>query len=328
MATHSWLGRWRCWLFVAIPIFAIILLHQLLIHHNKLRVSLTRKEPDFAQNGRQALCGVDDVLIILKTGVTEALEKVPIHLQTTLQHIPNYAIFSDFEETISGVETHDVLRTIGEDIKRTNPDFELYRRIKELGREGLKASDLMLDDVSGPSGKPNNPGWKLDKWKFIPMIDEALDVRPDAKWFVFIEADTYVVWSNLLAWLAMLDATKSYYLGTQMRLGSLVFGYGGSGFVLSNSAMKKFSNYRASRTAELDDYTASQWAGDAVLGKTMADAGIPLTYSWPMLQTARIWNLDHFGDLWCYPVVSYHHMTPGDVEIMWRFDQQWSRNVS
>ncbi|WEW59441.1 hypothetical protein PRK78_004915 [Emydomyces testavorans] len=276
---------------------------------------------------------MDDILVILKTGVTEALEKVPIHFETTLQCVPHYAVFSDCEEEIAGVRTYDVLRNVSESIKKTNSDFELYNRIRKSGRDGLRPSDLMLDDVSGPAGKPNNPGWKLDKWKFLPMMDEALEVRPNAKWYVFMEADTYIIWPNLLAWLAKLDATKPYYLGTQMMMGETIFAYGGSGFVISNPAMKSFSKYRASRLAELDEYTANQWAGDAVLGQILLEAGIPLTHSWPMLQTARIWNLDHFElgfehKLWCFPAVSYHHMTPGDVEIMWQFDQQWFRSKS
>ncbi|TPX22338.1 hypothetical protein DIZ76_014209 [Coccidioides immitis] len=326
MAIYNWFGRWRCWVFILSPIPFIILLHQLLTYHDLLQHPFIKNAPKITESGCDAVPGMEDILVVMKTGVTEALEKVPIHLETTLSCVPHFAIFSDFEEDISGVQTYDVLRTVSKDVKRFNPDFELYNRIKKLGRDGLRPSDLMMDDVSGPSGKPNNPGWKLDKWKFIPMINEALEVRPDAKWFVFMEADTYIVWQNLLAWLERFDPSKPYYLGTEMLLGNILFGYGGSGFVISNSAMEKFSQYRASRATQLEDYTAHQWAGDGILGKAMADAGIPLTKSWPMLQTARVWDLNHFAEPWCYPVVSYHHMTPSDVEIMWRFSQQWFKN--
>ncbi|KAI1916673.1 hypothetical protein LOZ53_002852 [Ophidiomyces ophidiicola] len=270
--------------------------------------------------------GMDDVLVLMGTGVTEALEKLPIHLETTLRCVPHYAVFSDFEEEIAGVRTHDVLRSLSDEVKNHDPDFELYNRVQQSGRDGLKPSDFMVDDISGPSGKPNNPGWKLDKWKFLPMIDEALALRPEAKWYLFMEADTYMVLPNVGHWLQQFDHTKPYYLGTQMMLGDLVFAYGGAGFFLSNAAMRQFSEYRSTRLAELDKFTASQWAGDAVLGKVLADAGVHLTFSWPMLQTARIWELDHFGKPWCSPVLSYHHMTAGDIDIMWRFDRQWHKN--
>ncbi|KAI1988294.1 hypothetical protein LOZ54_003277 [Ophidiomyces ophidiicola] len=208
--------------------------------------------------------GMDDVLVLMGTGVTEALEKLPIHLETTLRCVPHYAVFSDFEEEIAGVRTHDVLRSLSDEVKNHDPDFELYNRVQQSGRDGLKPSDFMVDDISGPSGKPNNPGWKLDKWKFLPMIDEALALRPEAKWYLFMEADTYMVLPNVGHWLQQFDHTKPYYLGTQMMLGDLVFAYGGAGFFLSNAAMRQFSEYRSTRLAELDKFTASQWAGDAV----------------------------------------------------------------
>jgi hypothetical protein len=274
---------------------------------------------------------MEDVLVVLKTGVTEALEKVPVHIHTTLQCVPHFVIFSDFEETVSGVVTHDVLHNVSQTIRQTVSEFEIYNRLQNSGRNGLAAVDFG-DDVNGPFGKVNNPGWKLDKWKFLPMIDVALAVRPTAKWYAFMEADTYLMWPNLIAWLAQLDANRPLYLGTQMQIGDIIFAHGGSGFVISNPAMRKVSEYRASHMEEIDQLTTTEWAGDCVLGKALADAGVPLTWSWPMLQGSRPWDIDHFAEgyekkTWCHPVVSYHHMTPADIEELWKFDREWFRTV-
>ena len=48
------------------------------------------------------------------------------------------------------------------------------------------------DEVPNMSGKSENPGWKLDKWKFLPMINRTLQMRSDKHWYVFAEADTFV----------------------------------------------------------------------------------------------------------------------------------------
>ncbi|KAE8150670.1 hypothetical protein BDV25DRAFT_153953 [Aspergillus avenaceus] len=271
------------------------------------------------------LPGIDDVQVIMKTGATEALEKVPVHFHTTLKCIPHFVVFSDFEEDLAGVHTIDVLRTVDENIKQTNPEFDLYNRLRASGRKGLHESDIN-NDPSTPSGKPENPGWKLDKWKFLPMMNETLHVRDDAKWYVFMEADTYISWPNLLDWLEKFDSSVPYYLGTQMMVGDMVFAHGGSGYVISRAAMQKFAEYRAPRVAELDEFTASQWAGDCVLGKVLSDAGVGLFYSQPMIQGATPWAynyFDHDKQYWCTPVITYHHMTPEDVRDTWAFERRW-----
>lgn len=327
--------RSRRWISLVSPLLGFVIIFQLL---------RGPQWPLFAQDSSTVareddgdfLCppmpGIDDVLVVLKTGVTEALEKVPVHLRTTFRCIPHYVVFSDFAETIGGVQVHDVLRGVDDEVKQTVPDFNLYNRLRLYGRTGLLPSDNTQEE-NGAFGMPNNPGWKLDKWKFLPMIDESLQRKPDAKWFVFMEADTHIEWPNLMAWLARLDPDQPLYLGTETQIADVLFAHGGSGFVISNSAMRLVSEYRRERVAELDEYTDAHWAGDCVLGKVLADAGVPLTFSWPLLQNSRLGEVEpltnaFYRQPWCYPIVGFHHLTPLDVEQMWRFDQDWFVKVS
>jgi hypothetical protein len=296
------------------------------------QIAVTSISSQQEENGCPPLPGIEDVQVILKTGITEALEKVPVHFQTTLRCIPNYVLFSDFEEEINGTHVHDVLRSVNETIKRTNPDFDLYNRIHEHGRSGLSPADLSRVPNTA-FGMPDNPGWKLDKWKFLPMINETLRVRDDAKWYVFMEADTYYIWSNLLQWLAKLDPNKPYYLGNPTQIGPIIFAHGGSGFILSREAMHRASELRAQDIDGWDRYTEEQWAGDCVLGKLLHDAGAPLVWSWPLLQSNTPAEFDHFSEgyskkPWCYPPVAYHHVTAEDIQELAKFDQGFLRNVS
>lgn len=273
---------------------------------------------------------MDDVFVVLKTGATEALEKIPIQLRTSLKCVPHLAIFSDYEEEIEGVRTHDVLSNVTEQTMRREPEFEVYHRLQQVGRAGLTAADFG-DDANGPFGKVNNPGWKLDKWKFLPMIDAALERRPNAKWFVFLEADTYIVWQNLVNWLARLDHNQDYYIGSPMQIGETLFAYGGAGIVLSQKAMQRLHSHRIQNQEELEAMTAGEWAGDCALARALDEVHIPLTWAWPMMMTSRPWEVDHFSEgygrqPWCYPVISYHHMSPQDLEEMWQFDRSWFRS--
>ncbi|KKZ64010.1 hypothetical protein EMCG_01671 [[Emmonsia] crescens] len=273
--------------------------------------------------------GLNDIHVVLKTGATEALKKLPVHSNTTLRCIPYFTIFSDFEEDIAGFHTHDVLRGVDDEIKNTHPEFELYTSLRDSGRGALSAWNV-TDEQSAPFGKPNNPGWALDKWKFLPMMHETLKVRKGAKWYVFMEADTYIIWPNLLAWLGQLNADELYYLGSPVQLGTVPFAHGGSGFVLSHAALKRVTKFHSTRVKEWDEFTHQQWAGDAVLGKALHDAGVELHWSWPMLQGERPWTLDYQStgfekSPWCYPPVAYHHMAPDYIQAVWDFENNWRR---
>ncbi|KAL4918627.1 hypothetical protein BDW62DRAFT_181253 [Aspergillus aurantiobrunneus] len=272
------------------------------------------------------LPGIEDVLVVMKTGVTEALDKVPIHFSTTLRCIPNYVIYSDFEEEINGVQIHDALRNVDPVVKETNPDFQIYNRLHKRGRQGLESQDF-ADEANSAIGKPNNPGWKLDKWKFLPMVREAYMHKPDAKWYVFMEADTYYSWPTLLSWLSHFDPSKPHYIGTETQIADVIFAHGGSGFMLSNPAMKLAADEYANRAAELHEYTDSHWAGDCVLGKVLSTVGVNLQFSWPILQNSNIGELDEFTSTfyrkpWCFPAVAFHHLTSSDIRFLHDFEQR------
>ncbi|CAG8898836.1 unnamed protein product [Penicillium egyptiacum] len=317
----------------AIALFFLYHISSFSSHNRQWRphfTATTEVNPALGENGEPApfcppLPGIEDVLVVMKTGVTESRDKVPIHFQTTLRCIPHYVIYSDFAEEIEGVKIHDVLRDMDSAAKR-NPDFDFYHRIVKYGRKGLEQQDFS-DEANSAIGKPNNPGWKLDKWKFLPMAQEALRHKPDAKWFIFVEADTYVSWPTVLTWLARFDHTKPHYLGTETQIADVIFAHGGSGFMLSNPALQRASDEYSAREVELNAFTDQHWAGDCVLGKVLSDAGVNLHFTWPILQNSNLGELDEFTTdfyrkPWCFIAVALHHLSPSDIENLWKFEQK------
>ncbi|KAF7713415.1 O-fucosylpeptide 3-beta-N-acetylglucosaminyltransferase [Penicillium ucsense] len=274
--------------------------------------------------------GMEDIFVVMKTGATEARQKVPVQLRTTLKCIPHYAIFSDYEETVGGVSTHNILQNISQTTQSKEAEFGLYHRLQKVGPEGLTAADFG-DHSNGPFGKVNNPGWKLDKWKFLPMIAGALEARPKAKWYIFIEADTYIVWPNLVTWLSRLNHTENHYLGSQMQIGDVLFAHGGAGIILSSKTMNLLNDYQSTHQEELEQMTSREWAGDCALARALRKVHVDLTWAWPMMMTSRPQEIDHFSEAygrqpWCFPAVSYHHMSPNHIEEMWRFDRGWFKS--
>ena len=273
----------------------------------------------------------DRVAVIMRTGATEIQDKLPAHLNTTFRCYPNLVIFSDFEEVFEGHTVHDVLKYTDQEVISNNEEFDLYRRLLEHGRAGLDDSELSgkMSYGDNPTGKPESPGWRLDKWKFLPMANMTLELYPDMEWYAFVETDTYLMWSNLLQFLAKLNPAKSLYYGSEVMIGDDIFAHGGSAFIMSKPALVKIAEIYNANTKQWNDFTAGHWAGDCVLGKALHDAGTDLTYAWPMFQGGNpsLMNwLESKGDnhaLWCAPALSYHHLSPNEMRKLWDYEQNW-----
>ena len=119
-----------------------------------------------------------------------------------------------------------------------------------------------------------------------------------------------------------------------MYIGDVLFAHGGSGFVVSRSAMRKVVSHYTAHKSDLEAFTRGHWAGDAVLGKTFTDSGVEFTDAWPIMQGDYPGIVayakpdgrpiaDPEKRVWCYLTVSYHHVPPETVEDMWNFEQQW-----
>lgn len=137
------------------------------------------------------------------------------------------------------------------------------------------------------------------------------------------------MWSNLLTWTAMMDPTQKLYLGSQAVVGDQVFGHGGSGYILSHAAMAELAALYSSDQEYFDQKAADHWAGDAVLAEALEhELNITLTWSFPVMQGGDpdVQEFSEYGydrQLWCYPVVSYHHMKPSTIGSLGYLKQDW-----
>lgn len=122
---------------------------------------------------------LDNVQVVLKTGTGESA-KTKAHLDTVSSCITNILGFSDVEEIIGGHQFIDILADLPPSYNN-NADFAAYSAQKQAHSEGKPV---------GYSAE----GWKLDRFKFLPMVDKAYQMRPHADWYVFIEADVYYFW--------------------------------------------------------------------------------------------------------------------------------------
>ena len=300
------------------------------------------------------------ISIYALSGATEIPDKLPAHLETTTRCYPKYAIYSDFGEYYQGQLVIDILESVDQTIRESHPDFEIYRRLKESGRSALQDGTFEGGNSEvKTTGNVENPGWKLDKWKFLPMLSRTLEDFPNMKWYVFAEGkslrkigatchqsvadmsyivDTYIVWTSMLQFLSTLDSTESVYTGMYMWVGRDLFPYGGAGFVVSRPALQAAVAHYHDHKEELENFVDNHFNGDAAIGKAMGDAGVRFFNAWPVMQAdypgwltfdvdaAKNWPMvDAIARFWCRPVVTFHHVSQDAVRALWLVERKWLR---
>jgi hypothetical protein len=128
----------------------------------------------------------------INRGAAELQEKLPVHLDTTTRCYPQYVVYSDFEETFQDQKILDTLQYVSQHLRDEHTDFELYRQLQQHGRSFF--TDVGSDEEEDRANWLNvkNTGWKLDKWKFLPMVNQTLYDFPDVKWYIFSDCKTSV----------------------------------------------------------------------------------------------------------------------------------------
>jgi len=265
--------------------------------------------------------GAQDILVIMKTGATEAHLKLPQHFATTFRCIPHFVIYSDLEEEINGHLVLDALDGIDLSIQDAHDDFALYRLLQDAQEAGRNITEVLLS--SKKDDEEDHRGWNLDKWKFLPLLDKAYQTKPDAKWYVFIEADTFLMWSNIVRYLSFLDPSEPHYRGGPAWVGGHIFAHGGSGYILSQATMSTATEALHENLTYYYGLPEEECCGDLVLALFLARLDINFTSAYPLIQGETPMSLDYGREKWCRPVLSYHHVDSDTIEAMWRFEQKW-----
>lgn len=204
------------------------------------------------------------ILLVMKTGATEAYDRLPVQIMTVLKCLPDFLLFSDLDQHIGGFHVRDSLETVLSEAQEGNPDFDLYRAQKQCL--------VNQDECSKILGSADSAGWNLDKYKNIHMAEKAYRLRPDYDWYVFVDADTYVSWPNMVYALKKLDPAVEKYLGVPTMIGDRLFAHGGSGYIMSRGAMREFVGKHPGIANSYDISIQNNCCGDFVFALALFDS--------------------------------------------------------
>lgn len=275
----------------------------------------------------------DSVLLILKTGATVLWRRLPIHLSTTLspQRInpKNTVVYSDINAKIGNHTAIDILAELPPSVK-DSPDFELYHATRDWDDANYYIEQTGLPgDEEGPPG-----GWRLDKYKFLPLIQHAGTHWPDVKWYLYTEDDTYMFLPNVLLYLSKYDHRESHWLGGLGEKLGTTFAHGGSGFALSRAAWEQSFGTGGDLVKKYQGFVDEACCGDYALGKVLNDFGVRFgenhgdeKWSWGFNGLPH-WKIEFSRDNWCKPVLTWHHAHNRDIARYYELEQSWDFTVS
>lgn len=216
-----------------------------------------------------------------------------------------------------------MLAEIDESAKAHNNDFDLYRSQKEC-----PVSQKSCVDAREGGSK----AWNLDKYKFLPMMEQTWRMRPGRDWYIFAEADTYVFWSNIIYWLRTqsgLNPKERIYLGSRSFIGGTPFAHGGSGYVLSGTLLRHLIEHHPGVVKQYNIKGANECCGDLMLAQALQEyENVKIRQTWPMFNGEKPSTLPFGPGHWCEPILTMHHMNAEEISSVWQFEQTRKTDVS
>ncbi|SMR52397.1 unnamed protein product [Zymoseptoria tritici ST99CH_1E4] len=265
-----------------------------------------------------------DIQPVLKVGHGVVQTRARNSLNSCSACIDDLLIFSDFDEELEGRPIINVIS----DLPAEHQEQEQLIPWKAMN--GLPVNGSIMDpEITG------RQGWELDKFKFLLSISRAWRMRPEKRWYVFYEGDTFVVWDNVFRWLANFDPDTPQYFGSpspgREDKGERVwFANGGPGYIISRAAMRRLvKNDFDQTTGEYlgSKFTESHWGdvltdccGDSVLGWALWQEQVRISGVWPSMNPHPLHGVPFSDQHWCQPVMSMHKVHEKDMVDLWRWE--------
>jgi hypothetical protein len=257
---------------------------------------------------------MERVTIVLKIGAGEVATQLPMYLNRLGRCKQDLLIFSDRKDTFNGFDVADALAHLRPEYKFNNPDFDVYDRIQATNSTQSKSEE----------------GWRLDKYKFLPMMEWTSYMRPESEWYVFLELDTYVNYDNLYRFLSNFSPKTAYYFGSPVwPKKKTTFAHGGTGFVLSRGALDKIMAYgrmfgenkHFPGTHFFGVDVKQQCCGDEMLAQVLKKSGVPLRGYWPMFNGEKPLTMRFDNEQWCEAIMTMHHLGEDDFTQLSQWEQ-------
>lgn len=132
---------------------------------------------------------------------------------------------------------------------------------------------------------------------------------PKKKWYLLVDDDTYLIQPSLKLLLERLDPSVPYYIGNAVGDYKGRFAHGGSGIVLSHSAMRQLFSHPQVVSAAHHESFQETW-GDKLLATTLMKLGIYLDETYTNFFNGEPLRMTKItAQRFCAPIISFHALS-------------------
>jgi hypothetical protein len=262
----------------------------------------------------------DQLVLTVKTTAVDTFVDVPqvLVLQDS-RFYDTLNLMSDMHMDIGGFHVHDVLDRLDAKFVESHPDLARYGRQMQLVQQRINLEKLREEDPQ----KEREARKKVEKYKYLRMIERAWELKPDRLWYVFADTDTFLFRSNVLVYLGQFDPTKNFFFANSPGMDATeTHEVGSSTFILSVQAMRSLLVDRRDVISKWDSRVAEHGSGFDVLTSALStELGLGFNQTWPGISGFHPANVPYGPGMWCERVLAMHHVPPQIASGLWRFQR-------
>lgn len=262
----------------------------------------------------------DHIIVTVKTTAVDVHEQLPpVLLFTDPKYHDSMIFMSDLRMDLGTFHIEDVLDRYNMEFISSHKELERYAQQLHYYRYKMQLDPLREDNEV----KEKEIQADLDKYKILRMLQRAWELRPERKWYVFAEADTYLVRNNLESWLGQFDSSEPIvFANTPDPSSPTPNGFGGNTFVVSVQVMRNLFKDRENNlnqwNLKIPDFPS---AFEVLRGALSAELNVDFNQSWPGLSGFHPITVPYGPGLWCEPIVALHSVNPAARSDIWRFER-------
>ncbi|PSN61620.1 hypothetical protein BS50DRAFT_578174 [Corynespora cassiicola Philippines] len=260
----------------------------------------------------------EKLVVTVKTSAVDAFAKIPpLLLLTNGKYHDNLLLLGDLHLDVGAFHVHDVLDRYDAKYVSSTPDLERYRRLTHYARNSLDFGRLRETDPAKEKAAKD----KMEKYMMLRMLQRTWEQRPDRKWYVFVEPDTYLFRSNIQVWLAYFDHEEPHFFYNPPETDP--YGIGGSTFILSQKAMQGLFVENDKDISGLEAHIEGKSSGTEVLTGVMSnELDLSPNGSWPGVSSFNPDTIPFGHGMWCEVVMALHSVSAESMSNLWRLERE------
>ncbi|KAF2866370.1 hypothetical protein BDV95DRAFT_209045 [Massariosphaeria phaeospora] len=261
----------------------------------------------------------DKLVVTVKTTAVDAFAKVPpMIVMTDGRYHDNLLFMGDLHMDVGIWHIFDVLDRYDRTFLDKTPEMERYRRQLDYARRSIPLSTIREEDAT----EEKEALRKLDKYKILRMLEKAWEMRPERKWYVFMDDDTYLARSNLLSWLGQFDNEKPVFFANPPSETVEPFAMGGSTIILSVQAMRSLFVDHEKLIPRWDSRLQARSSALDVIGTVLAtETTLKMNNTWPSITGFNPNTIPYGPGMWCELMIAMHSVPSDLASDVFRFQR-------